>query len=79
VAHKDAGLRSLASLIVNDRTFRRATRILCEVSSQRLRMRNEQFDFPLTEDEMMILDQRARVSATNKPSTAKPQSKQILP
>ena len=79
VAHKDAGLRSLASLIVNDRTFRRATRILCEVSSQRLRMRNEQFDFPLTEDEMMILDQRARVSATNKPSTAKPQPKQILP
>jgi rubrerythrin len=79
VAHKDVGLRSLASLIVNDRTFRRATRILCEVSRQRLRMRNEQFGFPMTEDEMMILDQRARVSATNTPSTAKPQPKQILP
>ena len=76
VAHKDVGLRSLAALIVNDRTFRRAMRILCEVSSQRLRMRNEQFSLPLTEDELMILDQRARLSLTN---TAKPQPKQILP
>ena len=29
-------------------------------------MRNEQFNFPLTEDELMILDQRARVSVTKK-------------
>jgi rubrerythrin len=79
VGHKDVGLGSLAVLVVNDRTFRRATRILCDVSSQRLRMRNEQFNFPLTEDELVILDQRARVSVTKKPSTAKPQSKQILP
>ena len=75
VAHKNVGLRSLATLIVNERTFRRATRILCEVSSQRLRMRNEQFNFPLTEDELMILDQRARVSVTKEASTAKPQPK----
>ena len=75
VAHKNVGLRSLATLIVNERTFRRATRILCEVSSQRLRMRNEQFNFPLTEDELMILDQRARVSVTKEASTAKPRPK----
>src|SRR5215831_8625384 len=48
VAHKDVGLHSLAALVVNDRAFGRAARILCDVSSQRLRMRNEQFNFPLT-------------------------------
>ncbi|HSE87631.1 MAG TPA: hypothetical protein VLJ79_15515 [Candidatus Binatia bacterium] len=82
VAHKDVGIRSLAALVRNDTAFRRAARIICEVSSQRLRMRNEQFDFPLTEDELMILDPQARVSATNKPSAAKPQTRkkeQILP
>lgn len=79
VAHKDVGLRSLAALVVNDRTFRRAARILCDVFSQRLRMRNEQFNFPLTEDELMILDQRARISVTNESRTAKPQPKKILP
>src|SRR5499433_297907 len=79
VAHKDVGLHSLATLVVNDRTFGRAARILCDVSSQRLRMRNEQFNFPLTEDELMILDQRARVSVTDKSHTAKPQSKRIFP
>jgi hypothetical protein len=82
VAHKDSGIRSLGAWIRNDTAFRRAARIICEVSSQRLRMRNEQFDFPLTERELMILDQRARVAATNKPSTTKPQpkkKKQISP
>jgi rubrerythrin len=73
VAHKDSGIRSLGALARNDTAFRRAARIICEVSSQRLRMRNEQFDFPLTERELMILDQRARVAATNKADTAKPQ------
>jgi len=79
VAHKDVGLHSLATLVVNERTFGRAALILCDVSSQRLRMRNEQFNFPLTEDELMILDQRARVSVTDKSHTAKPQSKRIFP
>ena len=79
VAHKDVGLRSLAALVVNDSTFRRAARILCDVFSQRLRMRNEQFNFPLTEDELMILDQRARVSVTDKSRPAKPPSRHIFP
>jgi hypothetical protein len=68
VAHKDSGIRSLGALVRNDTAFGRAARIICEVSSQRLRMRNEQFGFPLSEREMMILDQRARVSATKKSS-----------
>ena len=79
VAHKDVGLHSLAALVVNDRAFGRAARILCDVSSQRLRMRNEQFNFPLTKDELMILDQRAGVLVTDKSHAAKPQSKRIFP
>jgi hypothetical protein len=66
VEHKDSGIRSLGTLVRNDTAFGRAARIVCEVSSQRLRMRNEQFGFPLSEHELMILDQRARVSATKK-------------
>ena len=61
VAHKDSGIRSLGALVQNDAAFRRAGRIICEVSSQRLRMRNEQFGFPLSERELMILDQRASI------------------
>jgi rubrerythrin len=75
VAHKDSGIRSLAARARNHTAFRRAARIICEVSSQRLRMRNEQFDFPLSERELMILDQRARLVSTNKPGAAEPQAK----
>jgi hypothetical protein len=60
MGHKEAGAGSLDALVVSDRAFKRAGRILCEVSSQRLRMRNEQFDFPLTEDELHALDKQAR-------------------
>jgi hypothetical protein len=60
LAHKNAGVRSLSSLLGTERAFQRAARIVCEISSQRLRMRNEQFGFPLTDDQMKILDQRAR-------------------
>ena len=67
MAHKDAGVRSLDTLVVSARAFRRAAQILCEVSSQRLRMRNEQFDFPLTKDELMVLDRRVRALAQKSP------------
>ena len=77
--HKNAGKRVLASLIKTDAACARAARIVREVSCQRLRMRNEQFGFPMTEDEIIILDQHARVSAATKPSMTKPQPKQILP
>src|SRR5918996_6018785 len=60
--HKDSGGRSLAPLVKDQASFRRAARIVCEVSRQRLRMRNEQFGFPLNEAQMKILDERARQS-----------------
>ncbi len=62
VEHKDSGARSLAAQVKTGAAFRRAARIICEVSSQRLRMRNEQFGFPLGVDEMADLDRHARRS-----------------
>jgi len=62
VAHKDSGARSLAALIKTEASFQRAAQIICEVSGQRLRMRNEQFGFPLKEAEIKALEQRARQS-----------------
>jgi hypothetical protein len=73
--HKNSGERILANLIKTDAAFARAARIVREVSSQRLRMRNEQFGFPLRENELMALDQRARVSAMSDRNAAKPQPK----
>ena len=60
--HKDSGGRSLATLVKDQASFRRAAQIICEVSRQRLRMRNEQFGFPLSEAQMNTLDERARQS-----------------
>lgn len=58
--HQDAGARALARLIRNEAGFRKAARIIAVVSRQRLRMRNEQFGFPLTAAEIEALDRRAR-------------------
>ena len=60
--HKDAGGRSLDGLITSEAAFVRAARIITEVSSQRLRMRNEQFGFPLSEAELAALEQRTRLA-----------------
>ena len=60
VEHKDSGARALDSLIKNDRAFARAAEIICQVSTQRLRMRNEQFGFPLNPRKLTALDRRAR-------------------
>ena len=57
--HKDAGGRSLDILINNRSAFQRAARIINEVSEQRLRMRNEQFGFPLSKIDLAALGQRA--------------------
>ena len=62
VAHKSPGDRSLASRITDEASFQRAAKIIREVSSQRLRMRNEQFGFPLTDDELLALQKDARKS-----------------
>jgi rubrerythrin len=60
VEHKNSGVRTLTSLINSESAFRRAAEIISAVSSQRLRMRNEQFDFPLSEDDLNALEQRVR-------------------
>jgi rubrerythrin len=64
VKHKDSGARSLEALVKNKASFRRAAQIICEVSGQRLRMRNEQFGFPLSEGEMKALNESARQSVS---------------
>src|SRR5581483_5495046 len=58
--HKDAGARRLAGLLRTARDYERAAEIVCEVSAQRLRMRNEQFGFPLTDAELKELERRCR-------------------
>jgi hypothetical protein len=59
VGHKDTGARALAALVKTETAFKRAARVIREVSSQRLRMRNEQFGFPLSADDLAVLDKRA--------------------
>ncbi|HEY7318107.1 MAG TPA: hypothetical protein VIE89_11080 [Candidatus Binatia bacterium] len=63
--HKNSGERILASLIKTDAAFARAARIVREVSFQRLRMRNEQFGFPLSENELMALDRHVRSTTSD--------------
>ena len=59
MAHKETGARALAAVVKTETEFKRAARIIAEVSSQRLRMRNEQFGFPMSEKEVQALDKRA--------------------
>jgi hypothetical protein len=60
VGHKDSGGRALAPLVKSQADFDRAATIICEVSGQRLRMRNEQFGFPLNSRELGEIERRAR-------------------
>jgi len=60
VGHKDSGGRALAPLVKTQADFDRAAKIICEVSGQRLRMRNEQFGFPLSKNQLAELDRRAQ-------------------
>ena len=62
VGHKETGARELARLIRSQTAYKRAAKIICEVSQQRLRMRNEQFGFPLGASELATLDGIARRS-----------------
>jgi hypothetical protein len=59
VGHKDSGGRALGGLLTGENSFRRAVEIICEVSGQRLRMRNQQFGFPMTATEVALLYRRA--------------------
>jgi rubrerythrin len=65
-AHKDSGARSLKSLVGTEAAFLRVAEIVSQISRQRLRMRNEQFGFPLSEAEVRALD-RSAWSSTGKP------------
>lgn len=56
VEHKNAGARILARLVRTKRDYKRAAEIIQRVSSQRLRMRNEQFGFPLTEQRVAEIE-----------------------
>lgn len=60
IEHKEAGGRALAALIDSDKAFLRAARIVSEVCGQRLRMRNEQFGYPLGKSALAALERRAR-------------------
>jgi len=62
VGHKDSGARALAGLIRDEESFRRAATIIEEISRQRLRMRNEQFGFPLERNELAVLETRVEQS-----------------
>ncbi len=62
VEHKEAGARELAALIRNPTAYDRAAKIICDVSEQRLRMRNEQFGFPLAASALAALAAVARRS-----------------
>lgn len=64
--HKDAGARRLADLLRSRRDYERAAEIVCAVSAQRLRMRNEQFGFPLSEAELDELERRCRQPSTRR-------------
>ena len=61
--HKEAGARRLASLLRSRRDYERAAEIVRRVSAQRLRMRNEQFGFPLGAKELADLERRCREGA----------------
>jgi hypothetical protein len=62
--HKDSGARALEPLIRDQIAFGRAARIVAQISAQRLRMRNEQFGFPLTRRALAALETRARQSVS---------------
>jgi hypothetical protein len=58
--HKNSGARRLVQLLRSREDYARAAEIVCEVSAQRLRMRNEQFGFPLAAAELRDLERRCR-------------------
>lgn len=62
VEHKDSGARALGGQIKTAADCRRAAAIIAAVCGQRLRMRNEQFGFPLTKAQLATLDRRAQAA-----------------
>jgi hypothetical protein len=60
IAHKDSGARALGGQIKTASDLNRAAEIIAVVCGQRLRMRNEQFGFPLSKIQLAELERRAR-------------------
>ena len=60
VGHKDSGARALGRQLKNAADCQRGAEIIAAVCGQRLRMRNEQFGFPLDKLQLMELDRRAQ-------------------
>lgn len=58
IGHQESGARALGRLVRNERSFLRAAAIVAQVSAQRLRMRNEQFGFPIPPEELDVLAAR---------------------
>ena len=67
--HSDAN--ELATLVKTRKDHDRARRIIADVSSQRLRMRNEQFGFPLGRGELRAVERACTAAAASR--TAAPQ------
>jgi len=59
--HSDAN--ELAALVKTRKDYDRARRVIASVSSQRLRMRNEQFGFPLSRSELRSLERECTGTA----------------
>ena len=57
-SHKNVGARDLGRLVRSRKNYRRAAQIIRRVSEQRLRMRNEQFAFPLSKNRIKELERR---------------------
>jgi hypothetical protein len=66
VGHKDSGARALGGKIKNTADCQRAGEIIAAVCGQRLRMRNEQFGFPLNKFQLAELDRRAQAGFNGK-------------
>lgn len=60
IGHKDSGARALGGQIKSEADCKRAAEIIAAVCGQRLRMRNEQFGFPLNKIQLAQLDRRAQ-------------------
>ena len=63
IGHKESGARTLSGLIHDKKSFSHAAAIVIAVSAQRLRMRNEQFGFPVRAERLAAMESRINRTA----------------
>lgn len=68
--HKNSGKRILAGIIKTDVEFIRAARIIREISFQRMRMRNEQFGFPVSDGQIQKMNAKLSLGSREKSKTS---------